>query len=541
MPSPCGPSKTLGLNTVVNKLPSTCVRSGLCEHFKRREMKTRIAVVALIPLAAAIAVPSSVLAKQTALSQQAPAPSSTEPTQSVWDGIYTKEQASRGGALYAQRCTRCHAPDLTGGETAPALNSGEFKSNWSGLSIDDLFERIKVSMPQDNPGSLSRQQTADIVAFLLSKGGFPEGKSEVAREAEVLKTIRFEENKPETTGTEETPKPSKMDGALSMVAIANGYHVIKRISISGDTGWDYITADSEGRRLYVPHGIEVVVLDLDSGAVVGEVTGLKGVHGVAIAREFGRGFISATDPGSVTIFDLKTLAVTDKLRVGDDPNGIIYDPGTKRVFTADRGSRRVTAIDARTGKIAGAIEDLGGKTEHLAADEAGHVFLNMQDIGKLHKLDAQSLKVMETWQLDPPCGEPSSMDMDRIHNRIFIGCRSGLVTVVDGATGKIVATQPIGLGVDALEFDPRTSLIYVSTGGGDGALSIFHQENPDKYALVENVKTLPGARTMALDQKSGRVCLPVADLGPLPAATAENPRPRAPAIPGTFSVLVVGQ
>jgi DNA-binding beta-propeller fold protein YncE len=241
------------------------------------------------------------------------------------------------------------------------------------------------------------------------------------------------------------------------------------------------------------------------------------------------------------MFDLKTLAVMDKARVGDDPNGIIYDPKTQRVFTADRGSKRVTAIDARTGKIAGTIDNLGGRTEHLASDGDGHVFLNMQDVGRLHKLDAQSLKVMETWQLAPPCGQPSSMDMDREHNRVFIGCRSGLFAAVDGATGKIVATQPIGLGVDALEFDPKTALIYVSTGGGDGALSIFHEESPDKYALVESLKTLPGARTMALDKKTGRVYLPVADPGPLPVAAPENPRPRAPMTPGTFSVLVVGR
>jgi mono/diheme cytochrome c family protein len=504
-------------------------------------MKTRIAIVALIAAAVAIAIPSSAHAKQSAPSQQVPVPSSTEPAQSVWDGVYTAEQANRGGALYAPRCAHCHGPDLVGGEIAPALNSGEFKSNWTGLSVDDLVERIKVSMPMDNPGSLSRQQTSDVVAFVLSRNGFPEGKTELAREAEVLKTIRFEENKPEIAGAGEISKTSETDRTTPAAAALSGYHVIKRIPIPGDTGWDYITADSEGRRLYVSHGIEVVVLDLDSGAIVGKVTGLKGVHGVAIAREYGRGFISATDPGSVTIFDLKTLAVIDKLRVGDDPNGIIYDPGTQRVFSADRGSSRVTAIDAETGKIAGAIEDLGGRTEHLAADEAGRVFLNMQDVGKLSKLDAKSLKVLETWPLDPPCGQPSSMDVDRIHNRIFVGCRSGLFTVVDGATGKIVATQPIGLGVDALEYDPQTALIYVSTGGGDGALSIFHQESPDMYALVENVKTLPGARTMALDRKSGRVYLPVADLGPLPVASAETPRPRAPAIAGTFSILVVGR
>jgi DNA-binding beta-propeller fold protein YncE len=326
----------------------------------------------------------------------------------------------------------------------------------------------------------------------------------------------------------------------SALAAADAYHVIKRISIPGDSGWDYITADTEGRRLYVPHGTEVVVLDLDSGAIVGKITGQKGVHGVAVAREFGHGFISATDPGSVTMFDLKTLAVLDKARVGDDPNGIIYDPKTERVFSADRGSKRITAIDAKTGKIAGTIEDLGGRTEHLASDEAGHIFLNMQDVGKLHKLDAQGLKVMETWNLTP-CGQPSSMDMDRAHNRVFIGCRSGLLAVVDGATGRIVATQPIGPGVDALEFDSKAGLIYVSTGGGDGALSIFRQQSPDQYSLVQNVKTLPGARTMALDQRTGRVYLPVADVGPRPDPTPASPNPRAPMIPGTFSVLLVGQ
>lgn len=268
----------------------------------------------------------------------------------------------------------------------------------------------------------------------------------------------------------------------SALAAAPARHVIKRIPIPGNSGWDYIAADTEGRRLYVPHGTEVVVLDLDSGDIIGKIGGQKDVHGVAVAREFGHGFISATDPGSITMFDLKTLAVLDKERVGDDPNGIIYDPKTQRIFSADRGSKRVTAIDARTGKIAGTIENLGGRTEHLASDEAGHVFLNMQDVGKLHKLDAQGLKVMETWTLAPPCGQPSSMDMDRANNRVFIGCRGGgqtqpsvpsLLAVVDGATGKIVATQPIGMGVDALEFDPKTGLVYVSTGGGDGALFQF--------------------------------------------------------------------
>jgi len=328
--------------------------------------------------------------------------------------------------------------------------------------------------------------------------------------------------------------------SLCPVAAEGPYHVMKRIPIAGDTGWDYITADTDGRRLYVPHGTELVVLDLDSGAAAGKITGQKNVHGVAVARDLGRGFVDATDPGSVTVFDLKTLAVIEKVRVGDDPNGIVYDPTTHRVFSADRGSRRITAIDAATAKVVATSADLGGRTEHLAADGAGHVFLNMQDRGTLVKLDARDLKVMETWPV-AGCGQPSSMDIDRVHQRVFIGCRSGELAVVDGTTGTIVATHPIGLGVDALEFDPANGLIFVSTGGGGGVLSIFHQDGPDTYSLVESVKTLPGARTMALDHKSGMVYLPVADVGPVPAATAENPRPRARTVAGSFSVLVVGR
>jgi DNA-binding beta-propeller fold protein YncE len=327
----------------------------------------------------------------------------------------------------------------------------------------------------------------------------------------------------------------------SSIGAAGPYHVTKRIPIQGDTGWDYITADSEARRLYVPHGVELVVLDLDAGTVVDKIAGQRGLHGVAVASEVGRGFISATDPGSVTIFDLKTFAVIDKVRVGDDPNGIIYDPKTQRVFSADRGSKRMTAIDAKTGKIVATSEDLGGRTEHLAADGAGHVFLNMQDKGTLLKLDAQSLKVMETWPT-APCAQPSSMDMDRAHGRVLIGCRGErpLLAVADAQSGKIVDTHPIGPGVDALEFDPKTELIFVSTGG-DGVLSVFHEDSPDKYSLVENAKTLPGARTLALDHKTGRLFLPVADAGPVPEPTPENPRPRARMLPGTFSVLMVGQ
>jgi DNA-binding beta-propeller fold protein YncE len=327
--------------------------------------------------------------------------------------------------------------------------------------------------------------------------------------------------------------------AIAMAA-ANAYHLIKKIPIAGDGGWDYVAADSDARRLYVSHDTEIVVLDLDTGAIVGKIAGGPSMHGAAIASEFGRGFISESNPGSVVIFDLKTFAKIGEVRVGDDPNGIIYDHETKRIFSADRGSKRITAIDARTGKIAGTIENLGGRTEHLASDESGHVFLNMQDRNTLLKLDARELKVLETWPLSP-CEAPSSMDMDRAHARIFIGCRGGgMMIVVDATSGKIVASNPIGGGVDAAEFDPKTGLVYFSTGA-DGVLSIFREKSPDEYELVENVPTQVGARTMAVDRKTGRVYVAVAELGPRPAPTPENPRPRPPVIPGTFSVLVIGQ
>ena len=325
----------------------------------------------------------------------------------------------------------------------------------------------------------------------------------------------------------------------SPLGAAGVYHLIKKISIAGDGGWDYVAADSEGRRLFVSHDTELIVLDLDSGAVVGKIKGGDDTHGAAVARELGRGFISASDPGSVTIFDLKTLAVIDKVRVGDDPNGIIYDHKTNRVFTADRGSKRVTAIDAKTGKIVATSENLGGRTEHLASDEAGHIFLNMQSLNTLLKLDAQTLKVLETWPT-APCGAPSSMDMDRAHARVFIGCRSGDMAVADANTGKMITTQPMGKGVDACEFDPATALIYCSTGA-DGALWIFHEDNPDQYSLVESVKTQIGARTMAVDHKTGKVYLAVADFGPRPAPTPEKTAPRPPILPGTFSILVMGR
>ena len=243
----------------------------------------------------------------------------------------------------------------------------------------------------------------------------------------------------------------------------------------------------------------------------------------------------------MTIFNLKTLAVISKVPVGADPNAIIFDRKTQRIFTVDRGSHQISAIDPRTGKVTGKIGNLEGKTEHAASDDAGFLFVNIQDRNNLLKIDTQTLKLVATWPVGPSCGLPSSMDMDRAHERVFIGCRSGAMAVVDGHTGRIVTTQPIGLGVDATEFDPDKGMIYFSSGGGDGSLSVFHEDTPDKYTLVQNVKTQAGARTMALDRKTGRVYMSVSGFGPVPPASPGNEQPRPPMLPGTFGVLVFGQ
>jgi DNA-binding beta-propeller fold protein YncE len=317
---------------------------------------------------------------------------------------------------------------------------------------------------------------------------------------------------------------------------AAGYHLLKKIPVAGDYGWDYAAADADGRRLYVGHDREVVVIDVDTDMVVGTVGGGADMHGAAVAREFGRGFISESNPGSVVIFDLKTLKKISEVAVGKDPNLIMVDHKSGRVFTADRGDKQVSAIDAKTGRVVGTVGPFDGRTEHGVSDEKGHMFLNLQDKGLLLRIDTLALEVLDTWNI-APCGQPSAMDMDKARERVFIGCRSGAFAAIDGNTGKVITTMPIGPGVDALEFNPANGRIYVSSGGEGGSLSVFHEDGPDKYSLVEKVATEGGARTLAVDHKTGRVYLPVGQFGPAPAGQ----RGRGPMIPGSFHVLVFGQ
>lgn len=304
----------------------------------------------------------------------------------------------------------------------------------------------------------------------------------------------------------------------SSVLAADGYKIIKKISIPGQGGWDYLTVDEANRRLYVSHGTQVEVLDVDSGEVAGKVVPTPGVHGIAIANDVGRGFVSNGQSDSVTIFDLKTLKSLSEVPAGKKPDGIIFDPATSRVFAFNGGSNSATAIDAASGKVAGTI-NLGGGPEFAAADGNGFVYDNLEDESQVVKIDSRNLKVVDRWPT-APCSSPSSMAIDREHRRLFVGCRSKVMAVFNLDTGKVITTLPIGDHVDASAFDPATSLIFNSNG--EGTISIFHEDSPDQYSAVETVKTLPRAKTMALDPKTHQLFL----------STAEN---------GQFVVLVVGK
>jgi DNA-binding beta-propeller fold protein YncE len=295
------------------------------------------------------------------------------------------------------------------------------------------------------------------------------------------------------------------------------YNVIKKIPIPGEGSWDYLAVDADARRVYVSHGTQVEVLDVDSGAIVGKIANTLGVHGIAIAPELGRGFVSDGQASTVTIFDLKTLNKIADVPTGKKPDAIIYDHATSRIFAFNGGSNSATVIEAADGKVAGTI-DLGGGPEYAAADGAGHVFDNLEDEGLVLKIDSRKLTVEQRWKT-APCSAPASMAIDAPNHRLFIGCRSHVMAVMNTDTGQVITTVPIGDHVDATAFDPESRLIFNSNG--EGTITVIHQDDPDKYSVVENVKTLPRAKTMALDPKTHQLFL----------STAES---------GQFEVLVVG-
>ena len=325
--------------------------------------------------------------------------------------------------------------------------------------------------------------------------------------------------------------------AVALAAAAPGYHVIKTYKIGGEGFWDYLTADASARRLYISRGTHVIVLDLDSGKSVGEIADTPGVHGIALAPELGRGFSSNGREGTVSIFDIKNLKLISKVKVGDNPDAILYDPASKRVFTFNGRSHDSSAIDAASGKVLGTIP-LDGKPEFAASDAKGEIFVNIEDKSELVAIDPHKLDVKAKWPL-APCTEPSGLSIDRKHRRLFVGCDNKMMAAVDADSGKVLATPAIGEGVDATAFDDETNLAFASCG--EGVLTVVKEESPEKFSVAENVKTQQGARTMALDSKTHNVFVVTAEFGPPPAATADNPHPRRSVVPDSFVVLELGK
>jgi DNA-binding beta-propeller fold protein YncE len=322
-------------------------------------------------------------------------------------------------------------------------------------------------------------------------------------------------------------------GIASTIA-ADAYTLQSTIPVPGGGSWDYLIVDEAGRRLYVSHGTQVEVVDVETGKIAGVIPDTNGVHGIAIAAELNRGFTSNGKAANVTVFDLKTLKKIDEVKTGRNPDCIIFDPATKRVFAFNGAGNSATAIEAADSKVAGTVE-LGGRPEYAAVDGAGNVFVNIEDKNTIAKIDAKTLKVVSTWPLAP--GEqPASLAIDAKNHRLFAGCRNKLLVVVDSESGKVVAKVPIGTGADATAFDPKTSLIFTSCG--DGTVSVVHADGDDKYSVVETIKTKARAKTMALDSKTGKIYLPAVDY----AKDGKGGKgARGAMVPNSFAILVYGK
>jgi DNA-binding beta-propeller fold protein YncE len=324
--------------------------------------------------------------------------------------------------------------------------------------------------------------------------------------------------------------------AVSSAAFAQSYRVIGSIKIGGIGGWDYLTADSENRKLYVSHGTEVVVIDLDSEKPAGHISGMARIHGIAIANDLGSGFISDGGKNQVVVFDLKSLEVKNKVDAGTNPDGIVYDPASQRVFAFNGRSQDATAINASAGTVAGTIK-LGGKPEFPVSDGQGSVYANIEDKSEIVRIDSKSLEVRARWPLSP-CESPSGLAIDTNNRRLFAVCDNKLMAVVDADSGKVIATPPIGEGPDAAAFDPGKKLAF-SSNGESGTLTVVREAGKDQDSVAQTVTTAEGARTMALDEKTHKIYLSTASFGPAPAPSASNPHPRPSILPDSFKLLIV--
>jgi outer membrane protein assembly factor BamB len=320
--------------------------------------------------------------------------------------------------------------------------------------------------------------------------------------------------------------------AASLAAQSAGsYHVTHTWKLGGDGSWDYIVPDPPNHRLFIARQNRVMVVDSDSGALLGEVTGIKGAHGTAVAEKTGHGFATSGNDQSVVMFDLKTFKTLGRIPAAEDADAIVYDPVSNRVFTLNGDAHSSTVIDPQAGALITNIP-LGGKPEYGVSAGDGMVYANLTDTSEVVEIDAKKATVVRRWST-APCKQPVSMAVDTAHHRLFSGCRSGVMAVSDYRVGKVVATLPIGTGVDGAGYDAASGNAFASNA--NGTLTVIHQDGPDQYHVLENVPTPMGSRNMGLDPTTHRIFIVSAEFGPVPAGG----RGRPPVLPGTFAVMVI--
>jgi YVTN family beta-propeller protein len=322
-------------------------------------------------------------------------------------------------------------------------------------------------------------------------------------------------------------------------AAAPNMEVLQRWKLGGAGGWDYLTVDSAKKRLFISRATRVDVISVETGALLGSIPDTQGVHGIALAPALNRGFTSNGRANSVTVFELDTLKVIQEVKVpGRNPDAILYEPSGKHVFTFNGASKDVTVLDASSLAVLATIP-VPDKPEFAAQNGRGQIFVNIEsDPGQMVVIDTQKLSVKSTWPL-AGCNSPSGLAIDSAHRRLFSVCDGKVMAVTDAVSGKQAALVPIGEHPDAAAFDQKRGFVFSSNG--EGTLSVVHQDSADRYTVVQSVPTQRGARTMALDDATGKVFLVTADFGPAPPATAEQPHPRPALIPDSFVVLVVGE
>jgi len=320
--------------------------------------------------------------------------------------------------------------------------------------------------------------------------------------------------------------------------LLSGYEKVRKLAIGGEGGWDFLEVDPASQRLFVARGTHVVVLDLESEKVVGEIPDTPGVHGIAFVADLNRGFTSNGGDSSVTAFDTKTLKTLGKVKAEGRPDIIYFEPVSRRVFTFNHGSNNTTAIDPDELKVVGTLA-LGGVPELAVSDEKGHIFVNLENTSEIVELDARTLKILNRYPLAPG-EEPTGLAFDREYRRLFSTCANRKLVVMDADSGKVIQTVEIGPGPDGCIFDAKRKLIF-SSNGGDGTLSVIREASPDKFAVVKTIKTQVSAKTIALDPRTHRLYLSAATADTAPAAKPATKGSRRRYVPGSFVVLVVGE